>query len=61
MTTTTGMGRSNARQMLTGPPLPEPAEQVDLRRMRPKGFSDESRLLPEHVWALMGCPCGKYT
>jgi hypothetical protein len=26
---TTGMGRSTARRMLTGPRLPEPAEQVD--------------------------------
>lgn len=57
---TTGMGRSSARRMLTGPALPDPAGQVDRRRLRPKGYSDESRLLLEHVWALMGCPCGKY-
>lgn len=57
---TTGMGRSTARRMLTGPALPHPAEQIDRRRLRPKGFSDESRVLLEHVWALMGCPCGKY-
>jgi hypothetical protein len=57
---TTGMGRSSARRMLTGPPLPDPAEQIDRRRLRPKSYSDESRLLLEHVWALMGCPCGKY-
>jgi len=57
---TTGMGRSTARRMLTGARLPDPAEQVDQRRLRPKGYSDESRLLLEHVWALMGCPCGKY-
>ncbi|QAY61775.1 transposase [Microbacterium protaetiae] len=60
MMATTGMGRSTARRMLTGPALPDPAEQIDRRRLRPKGFSDESRLLLEHVWALMGCPCGKY-
>ncbi|WP_218189311.1 hypothetical protein, partial [Tersicoccus phoenicis] len=42
---TTGMGRSTARRMLTGPRLPAPAEQVDKRRLRPKGYSDESRLL----------------
>ncbi|OMH26734.1 hypothetical protein BKD30_04470, partial [Tersicoccus phoenicis] len=60
MMATTGMGRSTARRMLTGPRLPAPAEQVDKRRLRPKGYSDESRLLLEHVWALMGCPCGKY-
>jgi len=57
---TTGMGRSTARRMLTGPPLPDPAKQVDQRRLRPKQYSDDSRSLLEHVWALMGCPCGKY-
>jgi hypothetical protein len=57
---TTGMGRSTARRMLTGSRLPDPAEQVDRRALRPKGFSDDSRLLLEHVWALMGMPCGKY-
>lgn len=46
---TTGMGRSTARRMLTGPALPHPAEQIDRRRLRPKGFSDESRVLLEHV------------
>lgn len=57
---TTGMGRSTARQMLTGPRLPGPAEQVDGRSLRPRGFSDEARALLEHVWALMGMSCGKY-
>lgn len=57
---TTGMGRSTARRMLTGPRMPDPAERVDRRALRPKRFSDDSRLLLEHVWALMGCPCGKY-
>lgn len=57
---TTGMGRSTARRMLTGPLLPDPAEQVDKRKLRPKRYSDESRALLEHVWALMGLPCGKY-
>lgn len=57
---TTGMGRSTARQMLTGPRLPGPAEQVDGRSLRPRGFSDEARALLEHVWALRGMPCGKY-
>ena len=60
VTATTGMGRSTARRMLTGPALADPAEQIDRRRLRPKGFSDDSRVLLEHVWALMGCPCGKY-
>jgi hypothetical protein len=57
---TTGMGRSTARRMLTGPRLPVPAEQVDGRTLRPRGFSDDARDLLEHVWALMGMPCGKY-
>lgn len=57
---TTGMGRSTARRMLTGPRLPDPAEQVDGRTLRPRGFGDDARDLLEHVWALMGMPCGKY-
>lgn len=57
---TTGMGRSTARRMLTGPRLADPASQVDGRRLRPRGFSDDARALLEHVWALMGMPCGKY-
>ena len=57
---TTGMGRSTARRMLTGPRLLDPAEQVDGRTLRRRGFSDDARALLEHVWALMGMPCGKY-
>ena len=57
---TTGMGRSTARRMLTGPRLPDPKDQVDGRTLRPRGFSDDARALLEHVWALMGMPCGKY-
>ncbi len=57
---TTGMGRSTARRMLTGPRLPDPADRVDGRRLRPRRFSDDARALLEHVWALMGMPCGKY-
>ena len=57
---TTGMGRSTARRMLTGPALPDPAVQIDKRKLRPKSYSDDTRLLLEQVWALMGCPCGKY-
>jgi Integrase core domain len=57
---TTGMGRSTARRMLTGPRLPDPAAQVDGRTLRPRSFSDDARALLEHVWALMGMPCGKY-
>jgi len=57
---TTGMGRSTARRMLSGPRLADPAEQVDGRSLRARGFSDDARTLLEHVWALMGMPCGKY-
>lgn len=57
---TTGVGRSTARRLLTGPHLPDPAAQVDRRQLRTKTYSDDSRFLLEHVWALMGCPCGKY-
>ena len=42
---TTGMGRSTARRMLTGQALPDPAEQVDKRKLRPKEYSDDSRSL----------------
>ena len=56
----TGMGRSTARRMLTGPRLPDLAEQVDQRRLRARHFSDDARALLEHVWALMDMPCGKY-
>jgi len=55
---TTGMGRSTARRMLTGPRLPDPAAQVDGRMLRPRGFSDDARALLEHVWALTGMPRG---
>ena len=58
--TTTGMGRSTARRMLTGPRLPESPGQVDGRSLRARGFSDDARALLELVWALMGMPCGKY-
>jgi len=57
---TTGLARSSARRMLTGGVLPDPREQLDRRRLRPKGYGDDSRLLLELVWALMGFPCGKY-
>lgn len=57
---TTGIGRSTGRRMLTGPRLPDPAEQVDGRALRAPGFSDDARALLAHVWALMGMPRGKY-
>lgn len=57
---TTGMGRSTARRMLTGPKLPHPRDQADKRSLKPRGYSYDSRALLEHVWALMGLPCGKY-
>lgn len=33
MLATTGVGRSTARRMLTGPKLPDPADHVDGRRL----------------------------
>ena len=54
------MGRSTARRLLTAPRLPDPAEQVDGRTLRPRAYSDDAGALLEHVWALMGMPCGKY-
>ncbi|BDE17425.1 hypothetical protein Mkiyose1088_43850 [Mycobacterium kiyosense] len=43
-----GDGPFDGRRMLTGPRLPDAAEQVDGRRLRPRGFSD-ARALLEHV------------
>jgi hypothetical protein len=60
MMATTGMGRSTARRMLTGPRMTDPVEQVDQRKLRPKSYGDDARSLLEYVWALMGFPCGKY-
>lgn len=57
---TTGMGRSTARRLLTGPRLPDPGHQLDARALRSRGYSDEARELLKHVWTLMGFPCGKY-
>lgn len=57
---TTGMGRSTARRMLSGPRLADPTEQIDKRSVKPRLYGDESRLLLEHVWMPMGMPCGKY-
>jgi hypothetical protein len=57
---TTGMGRSTARRLLTGPRLPDPGRQIDRRALKARGYSDEARELLKHVWSLMGFPCGKY-
>lgn len=57
---TTGMGRSTARRMLSGPRLAESAGGVDGRSLRQRAFSDDARALLEHMWALMGMPCGHY-
>ena len=48
------MGRSTSRRMLTGPKLPDPAEQVDGRRLRARRFSYDARASLKHVWALVG-------
>jgi len=53
---TSGMARSTARAMLPGQVSPDPAEQVDNRKLRTEEYGDDSRLLFEHVWALMGFP-----
>lgn len=57
---TTGMGRSTARRLLSGPRLPDPKDQIDKRSVKPRLYGDDTRLLLEHVWMLMGMPCGKY-
>lgn len=57
---TTGLARSSARRYLTGPRLPAPKDQVDKRALKPRGYGDDTRMLLEHVWRLMGMPCGKY-
>src|SRR6476619_4550138 len=48
------------RSKVAEAPAADPARQVDGRRLRPRAFSDDARALLEHVWALMGMPCGKY-
>src|SRR5690606_16897432 len=57
---TTGLARSSARRLLTGPRLPAPKDQIDRRKLRPRTYSDAARELLVHVWKLMGLPCGKY-
>mgnify|MGYP000876716924 FL=1 len=57
---TTGMGRSTARRQLSGPRLADPKDQIDKRSVKPRLYGDDTRLLLEHVWMLMGMPCGKY-
>lgn len=54
------MDRSTARRMLTGPRLPAPADQVDGRRLRARGFSDDARALLWHVGLGWACRAGKY-
>ena len=57
---TTGLARSSARRLLSGGELPAPRDQVDGRSLRAREYSDDARSLLEHVWKLMGLPCGKY-
>jgi hypothetical protein len=45
---TTGPGRSTARWMLTGPALPDPAEQVDKRKQRQPQLPHDRQPAPEH-------------
>ena len=56
----TGVARSTARRLLSGPRLPDLAEQVDRRQLRPRAYWDSARELLAHLWKLMGLPCGKY-
>ena len=57
---TTGLARSSARRYLTGPRMLAPEDQVDKRALKARGYGDDTRMLLEHVWRLMGMPCGKY-
>lgn len=57
---TTGIGRSTARRLLTGPRLPDPKDQVDRRTVKTRAYSDDAREVLRRVWLLTGCPCGKY-
>ena len=50
----TGVARSTARRLLSGPRLSDPAEQADRRRLRPRAYGDSARELLAHVWKLMG-------
>jgi len=59
-TSITGTARSTVRAMLSGRVLPDPGEQVDKRKLRPKEYGDDSRSRLERGWALMRRPCGKY-
>lgn len=51
---TTGMGRSTARRLLSGPRLPNPKDQIDKSSVKPRLYSGDTRLLLEHVWILLG-------
>lgn len=57
---TTGMGRSTARRLLSGPRRPDPKDQNDKRGVKPRLYGDDARLLLGHVWMLMGMSRGKY-
>lgn len=57
---TTGVGRLAACRLLAGPALPDPKVQIDRRRVKALHYSNTARALLEHVWMLMGMPCGKY-
>ncbi|MDR1431418.1 MAG: hypothetical protein LBI99_04785 [Propionibacteriaceae bacterium] len=46
----TGLVRSSAWKLLACPTLPGQENQVDLRKLRPKGFGNEVRALLERLW-----------
>jgi len=54
----TGVARSTARRLLSGPRLPDSAEQVGRRQLRPRAYGDSARELLAHVWKLMGPRAG---
>ncbi len=43
----TGVARSTARGLLSGPRLPDPAEQIDSPQLRSRGYGDSARELPQ--------------
>lgn len=47
---TTGMGRSSARRMLSGPQLPAPTEKFDRRRCGPSATA----MMPGRCWSMCG-------
>jgi dephospho-CoA kinase len=47
-------GLFDRARMPTGPPLTNPDEQVDRRKLRAKSYSDDTRSLLEYARTLLG-------